>query len=88
MLKLRDNYNSYKGVFTERFQVCCVYSVSASESEHEVDGGFLLDVVVSEASAVFEALATEDQSLLVSGDTLLVLDLGLHGLNGVVALAV
>ena len=53
-----------------------------------MDGGFLLDVVVSEASAVFEALATEDQSLLVSGDTLLVLDLGLHGLNGVVALAV
>ena len=60
-----------------------MFSLSAPESEHEVDGAFLLDVVVSEASAVFEALATEDQSLLVSGDTLLVLDLSLHSLNGV-----
>ena len=83
MLKLRENYNSYKSVFTESFQVCCVHSESAPESEHEVDGGFLLDVVVSEASAVFEALAAEDKSLLVSWDALLVLDLGLHGLNGV-----
>ena len=48
-----------------------------------MEGGFLLDVVVSQGSAVVELLAGEDESLLVWGDTLLVLDLGLDVFNGV-----
>merc|ERR1712020_801892 len=43
----------------------------------------LLDVVVGESSSVLELLASEDQSLLIWGDSLLVLDLGLDVLNGV-----
>merc|ERR1712230_187273 len=46
-------------------------------------GGFLLDVVVSEGSAVFELFSSEDESLLIGWDTLLVLDLGLDVLDGV-----
>ena len=46
-------------------------------------GGLLLDVVVSKGSAVLKLLTSEDESLLVGGDTLLVLDLGLNVLDGV-----
>ena len=37
----------------------------------------LLDVVVGQSAAILELLASKDQSLLVRGDALLVLDLGL-----------
>ena len=48
-----------------------------------MEGGLLLDVVVRESSAVLELLSSEDQALLVGRDALLVLDLGLHVVNGV-----
>jgi hypothetical protein len=51
-----------------------------------VKGGFLLDVVVGQGAAVFELLASEDQALLVRGDALLVLDLGLDVVDGVARL--
>ena len=38
----------------------------------------LLDVVVGEGPAVLQLLAGEDETLLVGGDALLVLDLRLH----------
>jgi hypothetical protein len=37
----------------------------------------LLDVVVGESAAILELLASEDETLLVWGNTFLVLDLGL-----------
>ena len=46
-------------------------------------GRLLLDVVVRKGSAVFKLLAGEDEALLVWGDALLVLDLGLYVLNGI-----
>ena len=48
-----------------------------------MEGGLLLDVVVGEGPSVLELLASEDQPLLVRGDALLVLDLGLDVLDGV-----
>merc|ERR1712110_840208 len=59
---------------------------SSTEEEHKVQGGLLLDVVVLESAAILELLAGEDKALLIRGDALLVLDLGLHGLDGVSAL--
>ena len=56
---------------------------SSSESEDQVEGGLLLDVVVGEGSAVFELLSSKDESLLIGWDTFLVLNLGLDVLNGV-----
>lgn len=44
---------------------------------------YLLDVVIAERAAVFKLLASEDQSLLVRGNTFLILDLRLHIVNGV-----
>jgi hypothetical protein len=43
----------------------------------------LLDVVVGEGAAILELLAGEDQALLVRGNALLVLDLGLDVVDGV-----
>ena len=56
---------------------------TSSKSEDQVKGGLLLDVVVREGSSVLKLLSSEDESLLVWWDTLLVLDLSLDVLNGV-----
>jgi hypothetical protein len=42
-----------------------------------------LDVVVGKGAAILELLASEDQALLVRGNALLVLNLGLDVVNGV-----
>merc|ERR1712096_259516 len=44
------------------------------------------DVVVLKGTAILELLARKDQALLVRGDALLILDLGLDSLDGVSAL--
>lgn len=49
----------------------------------KVEGRLLLDVVIREGAAVFELLTSKDKTLLVGGNALLVLDLGLDVVNGV-----
>ena len=56
---------------------------ASPEPEDQVKGGLLLDVVVGEGPAILELLAGEDEPLLVRGDALLILDLGLDILDGV-----
>merc|ERR1712062_388653 len=56
---------------------------TSSQSEHKMEGALLLDVVVGESPSVLQLLASEDQPLLIWGDSLLVLHLGLDVLNGV-----
>ena len=46
----------------------------------------LLDIVVAQSAAVLEMFAGEDQTLLTWRDALLVLDLRLHGVDGVAGL--
>ena len=48
-----------------------------------MESGFLLDVVIGEGSTVLQLLTGEDKSLLVRGNSLLVLDLGLDVVDGV-----
>jgi hypothetical protein len=43
----------------------------------------LLDVVIGKGAAILKLLSREDKTLLVGGDALLVLDLGLHHVDGV-----
>ncbi len=42
-----------------------------------------MNVVIRKGAAIFELLASEDETLLIWGDTFLVLDLSLHILDGV-----
>ena len=48
-----------------------------------MEGGLFLNVVVRESAAVFKLLSGEDETLLIGWDAFLVLDLGLHVLDGV-----
>ena len=48
-----------------------------------MQGALLLNVVVAQGTAVFQLLTSEDESLLVRRDALLVLDLRLHVVDGV-----
>jgi hypothetical protein len=48
-----------------------------------MESRLLLDVVVGESAAILKLLASEDQALLVWGNALLVLDLGLDVVDGV-----
>ena len=57
--------------------------VSSSQSEHKMKGTLLLDVVVRQGSSILKLLSSKDEPLLVWGDSLLILDLGLDILNGV-----
>ena len=56
---------------------------ATAETENQMESGLLLDVVIAESTAVFELLASKDESLLIGWDALLVLDLGLHVVNSV-----
>merc|ERR1719320_2185982 len=51
-------------------------------------GRLFLDVVIRKRASIFELLSSEDQSLLLRWDALLVLDLGLDILDGVIWLDV
>merc|ERR1711874_797114 len=59
---------------------------SSTESEDQMESGLFLDVVVRQSSAILQLLASKDQTLLVWGDSLLVLDLSLDILNGIAGL--
>ncbi|KFU89570.1 hypothetical protein M959_10157, partial [Chaetura pelagica] len=59
---------------------------ASPQTQHQVQGGFLLDVVVRQGAPVFQLLASKDQPLLVGGNAFLVLDLGLDIFNGVTGL--
>merc|ERR1719499_2106225 len=56
---------------------------ASPQSENQVECALLLDVVIRQSAAVFQLFSGKDQPLLIWGDSLLVLDLGLDILNGI-----
>jgi len=50
---------------------------TTTQTQHQMESGLLLDVVVAQRAPILKLLASKDQTLLVWGDSLLVLDLGL-----------
>merc|ERR1712213_1588 len=56
---------------------------TSSQSENQMQGTLLLNVVIGEGSSIFQLLSSEDQSLLIWRNSFLVLDLGLDILDGV-----
>merc|ERR1712018_350779 len=48
---------------------------TSSQSENQVEGRLLLDVVVRESSSILQLLASKDQPLLIWGNAFLVLNL-------------
>ena len=56
---------------------------TTTQTKYEVQGRLLLNVVVTQSAAILELLTSEDQTLLVRRNALLVLNLGLHIVNRV-----
>ncbi len=56
---------------------------STTQTEDQVKGGLLLNVVIRERAAVLELLPGEDETLLVRGNAFLVLNFGLDVLDGI-----
>ena len=48
-----------------------------------MEGALLLNIVVRKSAAILKLLPSEDETLLVRGDALLVLNLRLHVVDGV-----
>ena len=51
-----------------------------------MEGGFLLDIIIGQGTAIFELFAGEDETLLVWWDAFLVLNFRLYIIDGVRAL--
>jgi len=56
---------------------------SSTKTQHKVKCTFLLNIVVRECSSVFKLLSSENQTLLIWGDSFLVLNLCLNIVDGV-----
>ena len=48
-----------------------------------MESGLLLNVVIRESASILKLLSSEDQALLIRGNSFLILDLGLDVVNGV-----
>ena len=48
---------------------------STAKSQNQMESRFLLDIVIRQGSSILQLLAGEDESLLVWGDSLLVLNI-------------
>ena len=57
--------------------------VMGSQPYRQMDRGFLLNIILPKRFIIFQLLVSEDQTLLVNGDSFLVLDLLLQGKNRV-----
>jgi len=56
---------------------------ATTQTEDQVEGGLLLNVVVAQGAAIFELFSSEDETLLIWGNAFLVLDLGLDIVDGI-----
>jgi hypothetical protein len=56
---------------------------ATAETEDQVEGALLLDVIVRQGAAILELLASKDQALLVRRNAFLILDLALDVIDGI-----
>jgi len=56
---------------------------TTSKTKYEMKSALFLDVVVRKSASIFKLLTSKDETLLIWRDSLLVLNLGLHILDGI-----
>jgi hypothetical protein len=56
---------------------------STSQSENKVKSRFLLNIVIAQSASILKLLSGKDKTLLIRGDSFLILNLGLDVVNGV-----
>ncbi|RHN62382.1 hypothetical protein MtrunA17_Chr4g0046811 [Medicago truncatula] len=59
------------------------YLHTTTETEHQMEGGFLLDVIISKGTPILQLLASKNQTLLVWWDSFLVLNFCLNIVYGI-----
>merc|ERR550525_1675725 len=59
---------------------------TTTQSQHQVQGGLLLDIVIRQSTSILQLLSCENQPLLLRRDTFLVLNLRLHVLDSIIGL--
>merc|ERR1739845_307612 len=56
---------------------------SSSKAEYEMKSTFLLDVIIRQGTPIFELLTSKNETLLVWGNSFLILNFGLDIFNGI-----
>ena len=56
---------------------------TTTQTKDQVESRLLLDIVIRESAAIFQLLTSEDQTLLIWRNTLLILNLGLDVVDGI-----
>ena len=56
---------------------------TTTQTEDQMQSRFLLDVVIAQSAAIFELFSGKDETLLIRGNSLLVLNFGLNVVDGV-----
>merc|ERR1719491_1047885 len=59
---------------------------AAAETQHQVERGLLLNVVVRQGTAILQLFASEDETLLIWRDAFFILDFGFHVIDRVAGL--
>lgn len=59
---------------------------SSAKTQDEVKGRLLLDVVITQSTSVLQLLSGKDKTLLIRGNSFLILDLGLDIIDSVAGL--
>jgi len=59
---------------------------TSSQTQHQMQGTFLLNAIICQGTAIFQLFPSKDQSLLVWWNAFLVLDLFLHLVDGIARL--
>jgi hypothetical protein len=59
---------------------------ATTETEDQVKGGLLLDIVIAQGTAILELLASEDKALLIGRNAFFILDLALDIVDGIAGL--
>jgi len=57
---------------------------TTSQTQHQVQGRLLLDVVITQRPSIFQLFTSEDQPLLLRRDTFFILNLRLYILDGII----
>jgi hypothetical protein len=58
-------------------------TMSTTETEHEMQRRFLLNIVIRKGAPIFQLFAGKNETLLIRRNAFLVLDLGLDVFNGI-----
>jgi hypothetical protein len=57
--------------------------LSATKTKHQVESRLLLDIVIGQSATILKLLTSEDETLLIRGNTLLILNLRLDVVDGI-----